>query len=110
MNHFHNFLLKRSAADVGLVGRHDEQVASVLELFARGGHAGKNFEFIQIPRGIRLAVVFQGAVDDAVAVEKDGAPDFGFRTSDFGLHRVLSHFVWPAFNFGCDTNKCQMTA
>jgi hypothetical protein len=22
---------------------------------------------------------------------------------------VLSHLVWATFNFGCDTNRCQIT-
>src|SRR5208282_171159 len=83
MNHFHDFLFERPTANVGLVGRHDKQVTSLLEFCARDGNAGQNFEFTQACRCIRQTVTFQGAVDDAIAVEEDGAPDFGLRTSDF---------------------------
>ena len=70
---------------------------------ARRRNLGKNFKFAQARRRIRLAIALQRAVDDAIAVEKNGA-------DPFRLHFVDSHFVCATFSLGCDTNKCQMTA
>ena len=110
MNCFHDFLFQRAAAHVRLVGHHHEQKACLLESGTGGRNLGENFKFHQTCWRIRLALTLQRPVDDAVAVEKNGTPDFGLRTSDFGLHRVLSHLVWPTLSLGCDTNKCQITA
>ena len=73
MNRFHGFLTQRAAAHVRLVGHHHQQKTCCLEPGASGRHLGKNLKFSQVPGRIRLPVALQGAVDDAVAIEKNGA-------------------------------------
>jgi len=110
MDRLDNFFFERSTAHVRLVGHHHKQKTGLLQLCTGGGNLGKNFKFVQVPGGIRFAVTLQRAVDNAIAVEKNGVPGPGLRISDFGLHRVLSHLVLPTLSTGWETNKCQITA
>jgi len=73
---FHHFLFQCAAAHVRLVGHHHEQETGPLELRARGGGIGENFKFSQAARRIGLGFALQGAVDDPVAVKKNGAARF----------------------------------
>ena len=110
VHRFDRFLFQCPAPDVRLIGGHDEQKARRLQFAAGFGRVGENFKLAQAGGRIGLAVAHQSAVDDAVAIQKDSAPPFGVRISDFGLHLVLSHLVRPIFSFGWDTKRCQTTA
>jgi len=103
---FDNFLGERAPANIRLIRGNDEQKTSGLQLGTRGGNFGQNFKLSQTRRRIWLAVTFQRAIDDAVAVEENCAAHFRFPLSAFRFHFVDSHLVCATFNFGCDTSKC----
>jgi len=110
VNFFDDFPRQRAAPDIRLVRGDDEQKTGGLQFPQRCRNFGQNFKFRERGRRIRLASALQRAVDDAVTVKKHGATRFRFPLSAFRFHFVLSHFVGATFNFGCETNKCQMTA
>src|ERR1700685_4521368 len=65
-----------ATGDIGLVGDDEKLVALALEILQRLGNAGEDFQVFEFGGGEGLAIADDGAVDDAVAVEEDGA---GFR-------------------------------
>ena len=73
VNGFDNFLLKRPATNIRLVGCDDQQETGPLELRARRRNLGKNLKFSWVSRRIWLCFALQGAVDDPVAIKKNGA-------------------------------------
>ena len=110
VNIFHEFLFQGAASDIRLIRRNDQQKFGGFQFRAGVGNFGKDFKFIQASRRKRFAVAFQRAVDYAIAVKENSAVHFRFPLSAFRFYFVDSHFVWPIFNFGCDTSKCQTTA
>lgn len=70
---FHGFTGLSAAADIGLVGGDNEKKAVFAQEAAGFGDAGEDIEFGERLRRKRLAVAHFGAVEDAVAIEKDGA-------------------------------------
>ena len=91
--------LLRAAGHVGLVRDDDEAEVALAQAQQRVRGAGHDRHRRRVGGRMRLAVAQHGVVQDAVAVEEDGA-----------RHRVDSHFVCATFNFGCDTRRCQITA
>ena len=73
VNRLDGFLLGRAAANVRLVGGDDEEEASPLQLPARLGDAGKNLKLSEARRRVGFSIAGQGAVDNAVAIEENGA-------------------------------------
>lgn len=71
MDFFHGGLFQRAAANVGLIGGDDEQKAGGFQFRAGFGDAGKDFKIRQGARRIGFAIAFDGAIDDAIAIEKD---------------------------------------
>jgi hypothetical protein len=110
---------QRSASDVGLIRRDDEQKAGTFESGAGLGDARQDLEFCEASWRIGFTVANQRAVDDAVAVQEDR----GETTANLGCsiaghvsgtesreaivaweaghgHFVLSHFVLATLSFG----------
>ena len=110
MESLHGFLARRPSTDIGLVGCDHEEKACRFELRARLQDTGQNLELFRARWRIRLPVANQSAIDDPIAVEKDGTLEFEIRTSKFGLHFTPSHFVRFTFSLGCETNRCHTTA
>jgi len=73
VNCFHEFLFQGAASDIRLVRRNDQQKSGGFQFRAGAGNFGKEFKFIQVSRREWLAVAFQRAVDDTVAIQKNGA-------------------------------------
>jgi len=103
VNGLDQFFFDRAATYVRLICGNDEQKTGGLQFGARFGNAGENFKFCEGSWRIRLAVMRQRAIDDAIAIQKNGA-------FEFGIYFVLSHLVCPTLSFGCETSRCQMTA
>ena len=72
MNGFNHFFGQRAAAHVRLVGRHYQNKTGGLQFCARPGNLGEDFKFSQRSGRVRLGLSFQGAIDDAVAVQENG--------------------------------------
>src|SRR5436190_1280951 len=70
VNGLDDFLLQCSAADIGLVGRNDQNESSVLELPACFRHSRKNDELINGKWWVRSAIDDLAFVDDTITVEK----------------------------------------
>lgn len=64
-------LLLLAASNVGLVGRDDEQVTSILQLGTSFCHAGEKVEVRQRIRRVRFAIADDLYVKRPISVEKD---------------------------------------
>jgi hypothetical protein len=62
-----------AATDIRLICGDDQQKSGGLQFRTSFGNAGKNFKFGQISRRIWLAIARQRAIDDPVAIQKNGA-------------------------------------
>ena len=101
-----------AASDIGLVRGDDEEEACCLQLRARVRDAGQEFKILHARGRVRLAVTDNGTIDDAIAIEEDGAFHrlFLFQKFHLAYHFVLSHFVSFTFSFGWETKRCHTTA
>ena len=97
MNGFDGLAGERAATDIRLVRRNHQEKSKLFESLTRLGYTRQQFEFVQAARRIGLTCTNEGAVDDAVAVEKDsayqrigiqGRSEFGVWRSEFGVHRL----------------------
>lgn len=79
-----------AAADVWLICNDDQKETGRLQLPATVRGVRVNLEFVQFRRGKGETIADHGRVENAVAIEKDGAP----------FYFVLSHFVCAVFSAG----------
>jgi hypothetical protein len=82
MDLIHNDAIKSATSDVGLVGGNNQDEARRFEPRAGPGNRGHKFKLPKAHGRIRLAPPLQGAVDDAIAIQKNGRPQSG---------RILGH-------------------
>ena len=99
MHRFDRFARLRAARDVGLIRDDDQAEAGIAQLVQRIGNSVQHFQILDVIGRMRLSIAHDGAIDDAVAIEKHGFH-----------HLVDSHFVSAAFSAGCDTSRCHTTA
>src|SRR4029077_1377844 len=74
VNGFNLSTLSEPARHIRLVRGDDQQKACGPEIGERLRHSGKNFELVERKRREGLACFDHPAIDHAVAIEKDGAP------------------------------------
>lgn len=100
VHRFDRFAALRAAPYVRLIRDHNQKKSGILQLLAAFGYAGIKLKFAEVRGRKGEPVADHRAIDDAVAIEKDGGP----------AYFVLSHFVCAVFSAGCETSKCQTTA
>ena len=91
-----------AAGDIRLVRHNQQKEAERLKLSEGRRSFGNDFEFGQRSRRIRAPPAHDGAVEDAIPIQKHRAC--------VGFHRTDSHFVSARFRSGCETSRCQTTA
>jgi hypothetical protein len=89
--------------NIRLIRDYEEEKTGLLEVGQRLRDPRQDFEGVDGGGRIRFAVAYDGAVQDAIAVEEDGA-------AGRGVYRTDSHFVSQAFKSGWDTIRCHTTA
>jgi hypothetical protein len=90
MHRFHCLATLRSAPDIRLVCDHDQEKSRVFQLPATFGDIGIKLELAHVRGRKGKRVADNRAVENAVAIEEDGAPGYF----------VLSHFVCAVFSAG----------
>jgi hypothetical protein len=88
----------RAARNVRLVRDDEQHETGLAQRLQRRLRIARDVELPQVG-WIRQAVANDRVVHDAVAIEKDGAPQ-----------RTVSHFVSAVLSAGWDTIRCQTTA
>ena len=73
MDFIHGGLRGGAAADIRLIGGDDEEKTGGFEPGAGFRNTGQNLQFGQVRGRIGQAIPLHGAVDHAVAIQKDGA-------------------------------------
>src|ERR1019366_4505046 len=104
-------------AHIGLIGGDDQGVSGVVQLTARGRHAGEEAEFVHVRGCKRIPVADDREVERAIPVHENGgtaARGTGGGWRNRGIHglpvETLSHLVWFTLRSGWETKRCQMTA
>ena len=90
---------------IRLIGHDNQHKACLLQPKDCVGHAGEDLEISQAGWRIRHAVLYEGTVEDTIAVDKNG-PLSGHGRAWV----VLSHLVSTSCSFGCETRQCQAAA
>ena len=93
----------RASGNVGLIGGDEQEEAERFEASEIGCGGLDNFHLVERGRGIRLAIAHDGFVENAVAIEEDGAHSRGQGFTD-------SHLVSARFRSGWETMRCHTTA
>ena len=94
VNFFDHFLFQSAAANIRLVGGHDQQKSGGLQFCARGGNVGKNFKLGQTRRRIRLASRSSARLMTPSRSRKTARRISAFR---FPLSAFISWFpIWSA--------------
>src|SRR6266851_3983396 len=104
---FDRFPGGRSACHVGLVRDHDQDEAAILETLELLAQPGIDLDIHHPRRRVRLALADHRVIQHTVTIKKDRPR---FHRAGLTIPTADSHFVWLAFNFGCETSKCQTTA
>src|SRR5450631_2256511 len=104
---FDRFPGRRPACHVGLIRDHDQDEAAILQTLKLCAQTRINFDILDPRRRIRLALSDHRVIQHAVTIEKDRPR---FHLAGLAVPTADSHFVWLAFNFGCETSRCQTTA
>ncbi len=93
--------------DIRLVGGNDYKKSGPMKVFNGFHHTGQNLHFLECVGRIRLATANEGAVDNAISVQKDSPPCF----LAIAQKREIPYQVVIFFcRSGCETRQCQITA
>src|SRR6202171_1133257 len=104
---FDGFPGRRSACHVGLVRDHNQDEAAILQTLKLLAQPGIDFDILDPRRRVRFTLPDHRVIQHTVTIKKDRPR---FHLAGLAVPTADSHFVWLAFNFGCETSRCQTTA